>query len=642
MSASCDFVEVGVREFLEGAKDLESFSRAMKARFGRDIDPAILRKAFEKAAGRYEKQFAPLNDIKLELAKELSRARRSGIFETVTALRRAGLLSGPKTLVRNVAGNTVSMGFDAIARIPASLVDLVVGRYTGTRTISPFNMDATRRAIQGVIREGFKDAATVMRDGATPADLAKFDVPNELNAYVGNVEMKVFNRYANFILRLQGALDKPFRAFAYNRSLAEQAHILARAEGLKGADRAARINGLMASPPEAMVLQAIADAEQAIFANSNRFADALSAGARTMGPGGKFVLDTIVPFRKVPTNVVGRVLESSPAGAPIQAGIQLRKLIKSSGLDKQAQKQFSMAIGRGASGTLLIALGYKLAQQGRMTGGFTNDRGVSDREEAVGHSPGSLIIGGKSYQLDGSPVGILLAVGASMHRDTTEGKRPVSVVTSAISNAGKEVLNAPFLQGVSDIEGAARRPETEGGRFARGLAGSLVPSFINTAGEALDTVQRRADTPVEAMMARVPGLRQSLPAKRDALGREVSTNNWWNPIEGKEEKPGKLEQELDRLKVRLQKPNRVRDSNSPMFDKDERTYQERVRVVGEEVLRSLERIIASPWYAKASDATKTKRLQAEIAKAKARASERIKTQRNREKRQERQRTATRP
>jgi hypothetical protein len=630
MGKGCDIAAAALREFAEGARDLESFARAMKKRFGKDLKPDVLNAAFNKAADKYVAKTAPIDAIKLELAQELAKSRRSGVFETVTAYRKAGLLTSPRTTLRNLVGNSLSLVTDEISRIPASLVDMALSRFTGQRTILGPDFQSIRQGISSAVTKGLKDSVQVLKTGATPSDLAKYDVPRELNAYLGNKELTGLNWFVNYTNRLQGAIDKPFREYAFMRSLVEQAQLAARAEKVTGGAFKTRVETLVKSPTEAMLLKAVADSEEAVFANSNIIVDEYSkwkgrmAERGVFGKGTVFTADFLIPFVRVPSNIGGRIVESTPL-----SGIKLAVLLKQGLKDPEVQREFSKTLGRAGAGTGLIALGYKLAESGTIKPTYSSNRGVNDREEATGNTPGSIVLNGQTYKLQDSPAGQLLILGATLYSDQKEGKRPKDLPGSMAKNAAKQFLDTPMVQGAQDAIEFAKDPEGKGAGYFAGAAGSFVPTIVSDVAAATDDKERAARTATEGVMKRVPGLRQQLPAKSDVLGRDIKFSDWGLvfPQVGQKPRTDPLSKELVRLRVGIQKPNRIRDPKEDLFDRNEADYQNRIRYTGEKVRVALERLIANPGYQKLTDDQKKTKIQEEVKKAKAQATQELKASR---------------
>src|SRR5690606_28569836 len=111
-----------------------------------------------------------------------------------------------------------------------------------------------------------------------------------------------------------------------------------------------------------------------------------------------------------------------------------------------------------------------------------------------------------------SPLGNLLAMGASL--------RDADGVLAGVGAAARTVLDQPFITGTSSFLEAAQDPEANLGRFVSSSVSSFVPTFVADIAAITDSNEGR-DTKghlLDPFKARVPGLRGTLPKKRDVFG----------------------------------------------------------------------------------------------------------------------------
>lgn len=589
-----------------------------------------------------------------DLAVELQ-GQRSNILDTISGLRKAGMLSGLRTIGRNVGGNAAGAAFDSVARIPGALVDMVLGPLLGRgRALTGPNWQAAQKTIAHTVSQKTgRDMAKILKEGATAESLLKYETPQMVTMLNGH-RLKWLDAYANTIFNVQAATDFPFRELAWKRSLVEQAQLMAKAEKLKGSALQTRTQQLINAPTDSMLLNAVADSEEAVFANSNWFTDFVDGGFhRLQKTGGKHaaagartLLDIFLPFRKIPSNLAGRVIESSPIGLGYNALLKvpyltMRKLITKTGIPAREQKKLSMALGRGSLGTGLVTLGYMLAKNGKLkvgeqevevgppgmvTGSYKRDPGKVGRDEVVGTTPGTVLIGNERYRLGDTPLGQLIIMGAGIHEDETNLKKPVEFGGALAMQTAKMAADMPMLTGAEEAAKLTTQSQEAGGgrnwqKTAGSYLGSYVPTFIADSTAIGDPYKRTGDTIAESIAVRLPDKlpgvagRSSVVADRDALGRPIKKPTgarFLNPYQAPPtNERNALEKELNRLKVPLQLPTRVRDEKRPGYAKDQAEYQHRVRIIGSIVEDTLNTFISDPGfsYADETDEMKRKKIQ---------------------------------
>lgn len=426
-----------------------------------------------------------------KLAQQMMKIERTGVLDTISALRRAGLLTGVKTHLRNLGGNLSFQVLEEVSRIPAAIADSAMALFSHRRTTSGPDPRAVGRASYAAATRGIEEARQIMRDGATAADLARFDAPREINSGVG-----VIDKYVNFVFRTMSAEDRVFKRYAYERSLQEQMK-LAKTD----------------APTEAMRAQAIADAEFATFNNRNAAAEGLKRFKSALHPAARFAVDTVVPFANTPANILARVIDYSGGGLG-KAVVNGARALGTRKLTPEQQRAIALNMGRGLTGPALITMGYLLAKAGVMTGLRSEQRSESDRDEAVGRMPGSLLVGGTWHQVSSfSPAGNLLAIGASLFREP------------ATEIAAQVLKEQPLLKATEEVQEALKGRQWK--RAAGSMAGSFVPTIVSDAASLGDSSRRdtTGETTLEeirnGIMSRLPGARNRLPERVDALGRTL-------------------------------------------------------------------------------------------------------------------------
>jgi hypothetical protein len=449
------------------------------------------------------------------LAQVMAEMHKTGALEAVSALRKAGLLTGIKTHLRNVGGNTVFQVMEEIMRLPAGTVDMALSMFTGTRTVQGMQPKAFAHSSYYAATKGVHDAVEIWKHGMTEDQLAKMvDIPREVNT--GH---RVIDSYANHVFRLMSAEDRVFKAYAMQRSLQEQAWIISKREGKAYGD-------LLNHPTEAMQVQAVADAEFATFNNKNFIASKFRQAQHQLsneGAAGKaaaFAIDIAVPFANTPANIMARMFDYTPLGG-IRAGHAAYKAAVNKALSPAEQRTISLAMGRGLTGTALLYMGYKLAEAGLATGMRSKQEGERNVDEAAGRSPGAVLLNGNWRQVAPfSPLGNLIVLGATMFHDRDKP-------TALASGAARTVLEQPMLKGVNDVLEALKSPDRSAANVASSVTGSFVPTLVADTAGVIDSTRRtvKPETAGESLykgiQSRIPGLREMLPERYDVLGRPM-------------------------------------------------------------------------------------------------------------------------
>lgn len=515
MAAPCDIVDAAALEYLNGAQDLEKFGKALKKALGKEVPPDVLKAAFGKAADRYEADSKQLNDIKRELAQTVSGARRVSLQEKLATAFKAGLISSGRLLARNVLSHTTLAIAEEVSRFPAALWDIARAAVTNTdrarlapdiasigRSLDPTGPRVREivRHVKEIVRTGHVENDPFAKDGA----LESLGITRE-TVY----KNPLLNIAINGVFRLHAATDRPFRLYAFGRSIDEQATLLAKAERRAdpGVDVAKRAAELRASPTDAMTLQAVIDGQSAVFAGHNFISDqaanvrrAAYAKSPTLGAA----VDVSVPFTRVPVNVVLRSLEyqGGAVAAPLRAALARN-------LTPEQNRSIAQMFGRGVSGAALMAYGYILADKGLLTGA---DLGKSDNQKrkSRGQQPASLYLGGRYYALKaGFPVTAPLLMGATLREQS--GREPA--LAAAVKSGMEEAANLPMTHLGGDIKDFAEDPARNIPNAIGRQASGVVPAVVGDIAAQMDRSGRKrsAQGLTAPTIAKIPGARNSLP-----------------------------------------------------------------------------------------------------------------------------------
>lgn len=434
-----------------------------------------------------------------------ARQEAPGILEKISSARKAGLLFKVPTHLRNLMSNTGFQVTEEAARIPGSLADLAVSAFTGQRGLTLGNPIETAKAGFEGARQGVAEAKKIWAEGSTEAQ-TKAGQYARMNS--GN---KLLDTYVNRSFDALTAEDALFKNVALRRALADRSRAQALTEVRQGklsrADVQSRTDQLMSKPPTDISAGAIADAEVAVFQNKNQASEFIKGGREKIGKGGNFAMDMVLPFDKTPSNIVLKALDYAGVGYARAARQGIKAAINKS-MTPEEQRAFSINVGRATTGAPIIWLGAILAGKGLLTGFY-------DKDEAkeTGAQPGSLIIDGRSYQIGTlGPPGILLALGATLHREATKKIGPkASRAENVAAGAAEMITEMPLLESAKNITEAIKRKSV--GNFAGRLAGSFIPEPLPTIAKLTDSKERESQGLIGPVATRIPGARNYLKEK---------------------------------------------------------------------------------------------------------------------------------
>lgn len=283
-------------------------------------------------------------------------------------------------------------------------------------------------------------------------------------------------------------------------------------------------------------------------------------GARVQqfAAGHPWLRGTILPFIKVPTNLMRAVGDYTPGVG----------LLKKEATDIWATKgtadphKAAMLAGKTATGLSFWIGASMLALQGRITGAAYGDKDMRNRQVESGWQPYSFVFEGAngkkeyvSYQrLD--PFGTFFGLAADWayianHIDEDSQQNWATMATLALA---KNITSKSYLQGLvewSSMLGGGYSMEEQAKRMVQMRAASYVPNYMNLYSGNDELKEIRSVT--DAMMAKIPGMSSTVEAKRDYFGeKRVAPMGYpWNAID-----PFPVSEEKDAVRTELARLSR--------------------------------------------------------------------------------------
>lgn len=445
------------------------------------------------------------------------RALKPKFSDKLVELYYNSLLSGPQTHAVNVMSNTMT----SLAQIPEHAVAAGVGamrrvlpsqRETDAVLFSELGARATG-LMQG-IKEGLPQAWRTMRTGQ-PSDFvskAETRYPNAISGVKGSI--------IRTPTRALAAEDELFKSMARRMELGGLSVRQAAKEGLTGEAAKARAAELMANPTDEMLDRAFDYGQYLTFQSD-------------LGPVGQGVqritqsmpvLKLVLPFIKTPTNLLKFTLERSPA-APLLK--EWRADVKAGGARRD------LAVAKAMVGSGMMALVTELVSQGHITGGGPADEDAKALMRANGWQPYSVKLGDKYYSYQrmdpfSSTIGIAADL-VDLQGHMTDKQRE-ETATLLVAATLKNMSNKTWLSGLTDLTEAINDPDRSAKRFLARMAGSLaVPAGVAQVARVYDPVLREAETGLDRIRSRIPGLSEALEPKRDVWGQPITSEGGLGP-----------------------------------------------------------------------------------------------------------------
>lgn len=553
------------RAYLE--KEIEALNRGAKERFGDGFENFKLTKE--------EKEM--FNDIKPgdtkalkeaydKVGARLGREYPTTLWQKVVEGRHLAMLFNPRTHIRNTVANvlllpqrTVSNRVNAVLERGMSAINKdfdvtqslkggskqqkAVGNYLYKTEIA----NALENAQKYVEDIGGKSGSK-LSDYAKDADVFKGSALSHwLNKKTGgklaeSVE-KMGGNGAESMLELlrrmdYKALDVEDQIFV-KRNFVDRLASYMDAKGIKpseevldamktGNNKEVVDQFLAEIPPEGVSI-ALDEALKATFKDDNAFTKMLVNLKKNLGPAGELIM----PFTKTPANLAVRAYDYSPAGAV--HGIV--KAVKSK--DVQGIRNGLDRLSKGLTGTGMLAAGYALMQSGLITGGYDKDKDKKQQQIKEGYKPYAIHLGDKYYTYDwAEPASSSLVMASEIYDAMNDGSKQTNLATAgakAIQTGVDTWVNSSPLSSFADLMGSGSVSSSVGERAmetALNFPGSFVPAVVGATSKVSDTTQRNTydpNNPVKSAMnqvvAKIPELSKTLPAKYDTWGNEIKRYN---------------------------------------------------------------------------------------------------------------------
>lgn len=442
----------------------------------------------------------------------------------------ATLLSLPSA-GRNVIGNAAQGGVNAASHGVAQALDSLISLGTGKRTVAGLSVKervdgwyAFAEETKNTIRDFYVDKA-ITSHGEDRHNL------NQRGRVYQNNTLEALRLTEGFLMSVG---DRNFWKKAYVNSLAEQ-------------QRVAEMNG-EEFDYEAACERAEAEANYATFNEDSRVRDLLNRLKNPPEDASDFdhllatVIDYLMPFTGVPTNVTKRMIQYSPAGLGMAMLKHGARLAHKEGFN---QYEFVTEMSRGLTGTALFAIGGALLEAGLISlgTGEEEDKKIYGAETAQGRQYTPYIRIGDQYISLSTfmPAGSALIMGATARDIFKDDEDVWNAIKSACFSSFDMIFDASYMSALAEVFGGyGSLGENTVNSLMNSTISMNVPAVLGQIASALDPyVRNTKDKNVfmqalkSGLIAKIPGLRNELlEAKVDITGEKVAnTKQYVAPID---------------------------------------------------------------------------------------------------------------
>ena len=458
------------------------------------------------------------------------------LAKKLSTLQAMAHLLNPKTIMRNVIGNTSFSIMEQLSKVWGTPVDKFLSLKTGRRTVGLPKLG--REQIQEGLRRG-AEAAEEIRLGVNLRGAGKFDIttPTFRDGTLATLE-----RGLGYTLKVPDEFQKGIIESATIKEMTSLGGLQEpTAEILEQAAREARYGTFQDDSLPAVLLQRVKETLNLIpVVPGTR-----NVTGRTLRQSREFGLgDFVIKYTTVPGNIISRGIEYTPLGA-----LRAISLIGDAPASAAAQRELSLAVGRALNGTSLMALGLILHNKGILTTA-DKDRDRDARALETGEGLGRYkmnvsalkrMIAGEDFEpQEGDtlksynwiqPINTALAIGGTIDSQMKKDQQPPEIALDALNSTFEEVLDLPTMFIVKSMIYESLKQESNfidvaSVPITQALPG-FVPSALRQVGQAIDPVARRrvAQDPVgraiEGFQMNLPGFREQLEPRLDPLGRPI-------------------------------------------------------------------------------------------------------------------------
>lgn len=565
-----------------------------------------------------------------KMRKALLSRRPSAFLE----IWKAGLLSGPQTHVVNMVSNMLTSLIRAPETAAAAGIGSVkraagamLGKEWGKDRVYLREAAALMAGMTAGTITGARDAWQIIRHGEDANDAGKSETTGKaitgenfgLTGKTGKA-VDIAGEVVRTPFRALAAEDAIFKGINRTGTLYALAYRQAIKEGAKNVSMRAR--ELVANPTREMLKAALEDGLYFTFNNQLGAAGQKTLDILHSTKAGRLAQFAAIPFFRTPVNILKFGVHRSPL-APLTQKFQ--DDFKAGGARRD------MALARMMTGTAIMSTAFALAASGLLTGGGEPEKERKAADRIAGWRPYSIRVGDKFFEYRRlEPLGMLLGMAADLYElsDYMSREESEQWLKMAGMAFAQNVTSKTFLSGLTNLIKAISEPQQYGDNYLGAMTGSFVPGVVGQAARARDPWERDTDPDKNLkglayawddvkrdIQARIPGQREKLPLRRDALGQPMpltDSPSMFNPIRtGELRADDPVAMELANARARVS-PAKGVIQNVKLTPEEKEAYGQASGTVAR---ARLERLFASPAYQGLPQFLRDEKISKEMEKA---------------------------
>lgn len=433
------------------------------------------------------------------------KATNATTWEMVVEAWKAGLVSG----LRTNEVNFLSTAAFTTLRLPTEAITSVYGLLgKADDRVRMAEIPARIMGMTAGIRDGFKVAGGILRTGdnltGAKTDTYKTAIPG------------IAGEVARIPFRFLSASDALLKTVNSRGELYALATKQATIEGHPFGTEAffGRIHELVTNPSEPM-MEAATDA-----ALRYTFNKPLGTGGQAFARTVKeWHLEWMFPFITTPGNIFKETARMTPG---LNLAVKEWRADYEAGGAKRARALAEVTVGASIMAAVIAAY-----QNGAITGNGQPDKKMRATDRAAGWKPYSVKVNGQ--YIDGylrmAPIGPLIGLtvdGAEFAAYMTHEERDQWARMLAFSFASN-VTNQTFMTGVTNFVNVLQDPSRYGQNYFESLAASVIPGIVGQTAADMDPLLREIHGMRDAMIARIPWMREGLMPKPDLFGQPIAS-----------------------------------------------------------------------------------------------------------------------
>mgnify|MGYP004729048949 CR=1 FL=1 len=568
-------------------------------------------------------------------------AQKASAGEKFKTYRRQNMLSKVATVMRNLVSNNVFDPIDSISRNMSVPIDMLLSKLTGTRSVawdaSWLSKAKRKGSLDGLAKACMEVGLDVDTSGGTSRYGTTSNRTFKMSDGVMSKLMSTWEAYEGYTLNATDEFQKGGIEAEVQRGIDKLY------EKGKIKDDSLRNAGEQ-------------EALYRTFQDTNALSGAVTgfrSGINKAHIGDVGAGDIALTFAQVPANLAARAVEYSPAGGFVALAdfINVGRSAINGEFTAAQQAKAVQGLGRALNGSAVIGIAAVGALRGWLkVSGDDDDADKNALDKTFGLNGTQLNIDAAWRDLNGEstewqdgdrlisigflePINAQFTTGALIANDILEEQKNGEKLTfgqtmgDSMLGAYQAVMDMPLM---SDLQELAQNYQYSDGtkfyqkagdaaqKYLAGQATSLIPNALRGIAQGLDDTERDAYTSnnvwqqaIDNAKASIPGLRETLPAKKDVWGNDIKNEGGFRNFMNRNINPGDVttyrtdavSSELDKISDESGEslyPQRYAPRSIKVGDEDVRltdaqrdTYQE---TYGSEYYKAAQSLMQSEGY----------------------------------------------